>query len=122
MNIDRTVQTQILKALMEYFPFEIPPHELAKLEQKLGAQAVLANSAYLSQHGLVKTSVRAKHLTELQLLAKGVDLLLGDGGLSAILGTVTFKLHGDTIKDLAEMKIQEPNPESLDKPRFADKP
>ncbi|MFP4752590.1 hypothetical protein, partial [Pasteurella multocida] len=37
---------------------------------------------------------------------KGVDFLLDDGGLSSILGTITVKLHEDTLKKLLLSKIE----------------
>ena len=40
-----------------------------------------------------------------QLLQKEWIFLLTMGGLSAILGTVTVKLHSDTIKDLLNTKL-----------------
>ncbi|WP_422101891.1 hypothetical protein [Vreelandella sp.] len=40
-----------------------------------------------------------------RITAKGVDFLEEDGGLSAVLDTVTVKLHADTIRDLIEAKI-----------------
>lgn len=38
--------------------------------------------------------------------AAGMDFLADDGGLSAILGVVTIKLHDDTIRQLIEARIQ----------------
>ncbi|UQI38830.1 hypothetical protein [Vreelandella venusta] len=43
------------------------------------------------------------------ITARGIDFLEDDGGLSAILGTVTVKLHADTIRDLIDAKITESN-------------
>lgn len=42
-----------------------------------------------------------------RITAKGVDYLEIDGGLSAVLDTVTVRLHADTIRDLIEAKIIE---------------
>ena len=36
----------------------------------------------------------------------GLDFLSEDGGLSAILGVVTVKLHADTIRDMIAAKIE----------------
>ncbi len=43
-----------------------------------------------------------------RITAKSIDLLEDDGGVSAILGVVTAKLHEDTIRNLvlAEVKLQ----------------
>ena len=37
----------------------------------------------------------------------GIDFLTDDGGLSAILGVVTVKLHSDTIQALIAAKIDQ---------------
>ncbi len=39
------------------------------------------------------------------ITAAGLDFLADDGGLSAILGVVTVKVHADTIRDLIAAKI-----------------
>lgn len=38
-----------------------------------------------------------------------MDFLADDGGLSAILGVVTVKLHDETIRDLIAARIQDSN-------------
>jgi hypothetical protein len=42
-----------------------------------------------------------------KITAAGLDFLEDDGGLSAILGTVTVKLHADTIRALLDAKVDE---------------
>ena len=49
-----------------------------------------------------------------------MDFLADDGGLSAILGVVTIKLHDDTIKSLIESKILESDLPEPEKKRFLD--
>lgn len=39
------------------------------------------------------------------ITASGMDFLADDGGIGAILGVVTVKLHEDTIKQLIEARI-----------------
>jgi hypothetical protein len=41
-----------------------------------------------------------------KITARGLDFLADDGGLSAIFGVVTVKLHADTIRDLIATKIE----------------
>jgi hypothetical protein len=41
-----------------------------------------------------------------KITAKGVDFLENDGGLSAILGVVTVKLHADTLREMLAKKIE----------------
>ena len=40
------------------------------------------------------------------ITAKGIDFMMQDGGLSAILNTKIVKLHPDTIRDLLQNRIQ----------------
>jgi hypothetical protein len=41
-----------------------------------------------------------------KITAKGLDFLADDGGLSAVLGTVTVRLHADSIKELLLAKVE----------------
>lgn len=56
----------------------------------------------------------------MMITARGLDFLEEDGGLSAILGTVTVKLHADTIRDMLETKIMDSQLPQADKKRFVD--
>ncbi|MDX3877054.1 MAG: hypothetical protein QHC81_01080 [Achromobacter sp.] len=65
---------------------------------------------YLEGHGLL--DVREPQYAEwpreavsIRATSRAIDFLANDGGLSAILGVVTVKLHDDTIKALIESKI-----------------
>ena len=49
--------------------------------------------------------MRFATLSAASITAAGLDFLADDGGLSAILGVVTVKLHADTIRDLIGAKI-----------------
>lgn len=66
---------------------------------------------YLHEHGLVTGElVRLQpHIRPGQqtITAKGLDFLADDGGLSAILGVVTVKLHEDTVRQLISQKIED---------------
>lgn len=66
---------------------------------------------YLEEHGLCKSGVMIGadgHLAlgESRITAAGLDFLEDDGGLSAILGVVTVRLHADTIRALIDAKIE----------------
>ena len=85
-----------------------------------------ANLFYLQEHGLIK--VRGQLATDGGLVyqggsitAKGMDFLADDGGLSAILGVVTIKLHDDTIKALIEARILASNLPEPEKKRLIDR-
>ncbi len=65
---------------------------------------------YLEEHGLCRSGVQVGvdghiMLGASSITAAGLDFLADDGGLSAILGVVTVRLHADTIRDLISAKI-----------------
>lgn len=71
----------------------------------------LANLWYLREQGLVEgaldLSLTQAYIFEgARITAKGLDFLADDGGIGAILGTVTVRLHADTIKELLLVRIE----------------
>lgn len=127
MKLDRDLQRTILKALAERYPDRVdwaaiaswhPEHNMPGHEGEL-----LANLDYLAEHQLIKL-FRPAYLegkgTDASITARGLDFLADDGGLSAILGVVTIKLHDDTLKDLIEAKILASDLSRPDKRRWID--
>ncbi len=117
--LDRNLQHEILKELNNIYP-DSKTYEYwidAAIAQVVGAietvgEAELyiakrsANLRYLAEHGLVVCN--DKDLSAIvKITAKGIDFLSDDGGLSAILGVVTVKLHSDTIQALIAAKIEQ---------------
>lgn len=102
--IDREAQRALMEYLLDIYPdttIEFYPH----LQGKVSGESLTANLAYLSEHGLVETTIRRNmngpnYPGPTKLTAQGVDFLADDGGLSAVLGVVTIKLHEDTLKQL----------------------
>lgn len=75
------------------------------------SEADLANLWYLKEQGLVEgaleMSISQAYIFEgARITAKGLDFLADDGGISAILGTVTVRLHADSIKELLLTRIE----------------
>ncbi|MBX9268763.1 hypothetical protein [Chromobacterium violaceum] len=110
MKIDRALQNQILEELKKTFPspYALNPNPFKGIDD----QHFMGNLSYLVEHGLVQSILGARDLELVghqlkysKITAKGLDFLEQDGGLSAILGTVTVKLHADTIRDMLEAKI-----------------
>jgi hypothetical protein len=92
--LDRAVQRQILELLREHYP----RGATAANDLKLGNKQAAANLRYLEEHGLCKSGVKLGEGVSIQfsqstITAAGLDFLADDGGLSAILGVVTVKLH-----------------------------
>jgi hypothetical protein len=105
--LDRAVQRQILELLRKHYPRTAIPVRELELDREIAA----TNLRYLEEHGLCKSGVKIGArgdiaFGESTITAAGLDFLEDDGGLSAILGVVTVKLHADTIRDLIGAKIE----------------
>jgi len=105
--LDRSLQRQILELLRDHYPRgAIPVRDLS-----LSAEQAAANLRYLEDHGLCESGAVIGvdgHLAfgQSMITAAGIDFLEEDGGLSAILGVITIRLHADTIRNLIESKIE----------------
>jgi hypothetical protein len=105
--LQRDFQKQILHALSDQYPATVDLGEagLAKHGRQLAY-----NLAYLEEHELI-TVIWTHPLSGepfagmAKITAAGIDFISDDGGLSAILGVVTVKLHEDTVKALLVDKV-----------------
>jgi len=106
--LDREIQLRILKALAAIYP-----EATFNVLRDIGIEdsAGVANLFYLTEHNLVsakfsKFSGKPMGIGGQQrITAAGMDFLADDGGVGAILGVVTVKIHEDTIKQLIEARI-----------------
>ena len=106
--LDRNEQLELLRALADEFPNS--PRMLggfAGLDEKRLAW----NLAYLQEHALVDVHwaqiVRYERTpTNAKITATGLEFLADDGGLTAIVGVVTVRLHEDSIKALLIDRVQ----------------
>lgn len=104
MRLDRSDMRKILEALHAKYPEHVPLMELV-VDTCLDGTDIGAASHYLEEHGLIEVILtrtigtpRANSVHRAKITARGIDFILDDGGLSAILGVVTVKLHEDTIR------------------------
>lgn len=112
MKLDRALQREILELLSDHYARGrqdvFPQREMTEEED----DRYTTNLLYLEAHGLIESgleqfmdgswgSVGAK------ITASGLDFLADDGGLTAIFGTVTVKLHDDTIRELIAVRIEQ---------------
>jgi hypothetical protein len=104
MTLDRALQRRLLEKLESAYPAAVEIRTITEDES-----AMIRNLRYLAEHGLVTNTksqeMSAKLVHASTITARGLDFLADDGGLTAMLGVVTVKLHADTIRDLIEAKI-----------------
>ena len=105
VKLDRDVQLEILNRYAPHYPL-VQPLGSWSHDQKI----VEANLFYLIEHGLLESKMLLTtdgiRFGNIKLTHNGMDFLAGDGGLSAILGVVTIRLHDETIRDLIAARIQ----------------
>ena len=119
--IDRVFQRKLLEKLADKYPNFCNVEELLKDDvQDISDRTITNNLEYLRAHKLVEvkwggplvrvgsttTVIKVNLPTAAKITAAGLDFLADDGGLTAILGVVTVKLHEDTLKELMIAKIQ----------------
>lgn len=125
-HIDRAMQRRILQTLSSSYPGPMDRDTLAEAVGETAPATLDANLHYLEQHGLVEVNwLRAlglpgPHATSAKIHATGLDFLADDGGLSAILGTVTIKFHEDTLRALIESRIASSDLAPADKRQWTD--
>jgi hypothetical protein len=124
MKLDRALQLEMLTALAATYPARaddlLPDGEPEEIGDKK-----IANLLYLEEHGLVEAGLTQftdgnYGYSGARITAHGLDFLTDDGGLSAILGTVTVKFHDDTLKALIGKKIEESDLPPPEKKKWTD--
>jgi hypothetical protein len=110
MKINREIQRKILETLRAAYPRRVDTRSMADIE----AEEIAANISYLEEHGLVDAKWDGNRTVgNVKINSRGIDFLADDGGLAAILGVVTVKLHEETLKALLEAGVDAlPQPET----------
>jgi hypothetical protein len=120
MTLDRTLQKQLLEKLAMAYP------EYSDVDgRRVTGDPVTGNLWYLEEHGLIEVTKSDNIgappvITAARINHRGLDFLADDGGLSAILDTVTIKFHADTLRTLLETKVTASDLSQVDKKRFID--
>jgi hypothetical protein len=106
--LDRELQRELLTKLREAYPEVLDLSALARYDEV----HLHKNAFYLVEHGLVEPVAQRKDvmgapsmILVARITAEGLDFLEEDGGLSAILGTVTVRLAPDTLRALLEARV-----------------
>lgn len=101
-KLNRQLQREILARLSDDYPNQTDMGSSFNLDDN----TIAVNVAYLEEFGLVDASWDydeengRRYPSDAKISARGLDFLADDGGLGAILGIVTVKLHDDTLKSL----------------------
>lgn len=125
--LDRAHQREILEALAHLFPEG--SYDIDALLNRPGTteRQTLVNVQYLAEHGLVSSGYKRRGtisddgfmaMGETCITATGLDLLADDGGMGAVLGVVTIKIHDDTLRQLIERKVLDSDLPPPDKQRL----
>lgn len=105
MAISRSLQGEILHRLADVYPDDLDVQDWQEAEPDLRA-----NLYYLLEHDLISGidsgALDGNTIVFAKITATGLDFLADDGGLTAILGVFTVKLHDETIRDLIAARIQ----------------
>ncbi len=125
MDIDREYQLELLKRMRDAHPRPLSDFSFLDDKDQNAVERYAANMKYLEGHGLVvaRVSIGMDGYISTgapEITSQGIDFLADDGGLSAVLGVVTIRLHSDTIKDLIEAKIAQSELAPADKKRWID--
>lgn len=108
MKLNRELQLRILQALAAQYP-DAQRNVLREIGEE--TESGIANLFYLAEHHLVTAKFITQHGTDMglngsqRITAAGLDFLADDGGVSAMLGTITIKFHAQTLRQLIEARI-----------------
>lgn len=107
-KFDRELQKDILQKCISIYPeytsWRLFPPEI----MDYGDDVLSANIVYLSEHGLISIRNRTSDdpysfLDNMRASHRGIDFMLNDGGLSAILDVQTIKFHRDAVVVLEDL-------------------
>lgn len=105
MIIDRDLQKRILTDLSNVYPKWADITDIDEYYQQLDDRTLIANLKYLAQNALITECIDITTdgmyiLQPTEITHTGLDFLADDGGLRAILNTVTVKIDQSQMADL----------------------
>lgn len=106
--MDRDAQRRLLEKLSKAYPESLYKEDLLGVIPDI--KLLNREAAYLAGHGLIEaefaqTLSGPASLFQAVLTSDGCDFLEDDGGLGAILNTVTVKIHEDTLRALLTQTV-----------------
>ena len=120
MKLDRTLQLEILHTLRDAYPERIDINDLPNPDHP----DLRANLWYLAEHELIEVidianMEDAAAIYGPKITAVGLDFIEDDGGVSAILRTVTVKLDPDDLRSLIAARVESSDLPAEDKSSLA---
>lgn len=118
MRISRDLQNRVLHMLGDAYPGAISDIRTSLGYARTGEdiERLLANLMYLEEHGLISSGYKLhrsldgeghwSHNGNTRITATGLDFIAADGGLSAILKTVTVRLDAGQFSELLASKVE----------------
>ena len=104
MKLDRELQLEVLRALRESYPRSMTEVELPDVPW------LQQNLWYLHELGLIDgekfESFNGQFIGVTKVTAKGLDFLEDDGGLSAILGTITVRFDAEDLRTAMAARVE----------------
>lgn len=115
-KFDRELQRYLLAVSIKAYPGNTSWDDYEPERVMIDDNKLLANIIYLSQHGLItverdQTDNPFPLLQRISATAAGVDFMLNDGGLTAILNVQTIRFHRDTVTALEDIIARSNLPE-----------
>ncbi|MBF0035855.1 hypothetical protein HAX39_25250 [Citrobacter freundii] len=110
-KFDRNRQRELLQAMYDAYPNELPDDAINALKDKfIDNETMAANLIYLQDHEMIKSAVRrmasgdySVTLFIAELTEKGIDFVRDDGGLTAEFKVQVVKIHDSTIVALEDI-------------------
>ncbi|MCY4480752.1 MAG: hypothetical protein OXB97_12740 [Rhodospirillales bacterium] len=115
MRLDRDLQLGILQLCRDSYP------DRARDEDLPDHPELQANLIYLHEHDLIiGTLINGNvELRRPQITAAGLDFLEDDGGVSAMLRTITVKIDQDNLRALIAARVANSDLPAADKDRLS---
>lgn len=107
--MNRELQLNVLRELATAYPEEMDSQALGmgRADDRLWTFTAM----YLHEHRLIEATTSnsldlGTRVVSARITARGLDFLQDDGGLGAILGTVTVRFEAETLQALLAAKVQ----------------
>ena len=110
MQIDRTLQKEILETAKNTYPNKCYPNKYKTL---WGRDFFIPNVVYLAEHGLIECDYQETSraptggmVMYFKIMKKGIDFLEKDGGLTAYFNKFTIKIDNEDMAKLLAARLE----------------